>query len=88
MAALARHCGVSSVHFARRFTELLGQTPRRYLLEARLTAAAAELLADPGVAIKEVAERAGYGSVHAFTRAFAEVLGAPPATFRALEGRC
>jgi len=87
VADLARRCAVTSDHFARRFAGLLGQTPQRYLLEARLHAAATELLADPEAPVKQVAERAGYASVHAFTRAFARLLGAPPAAFRRMQGR-
>jgi AraC-like DNA-binding protein len=87
VANLARSCAVTGDHFTRRFTALLGQTPQRYLLETRLHAAAAELLADPEAPVKQVAERAGYASVHAFTRAFTRLLGAPPATFRRSQGR-
>ncbi|MCE5240110.1 AraC family transcriptional regulator [bacterium] len=87
VAAMARQCAVTADHFARRFRALLGRTPQRYLLEARLQAAATELLADPDLPVKQVAERSGYGSVHAFTRAFTRVLGVPPAAFRRMQGR-
>jgi AraC-like DNA-binding protein len=82
VADLARRCRLSPDHFTRCFTRLLEQSPQRFLLEVRLQAAATALLAGEGEPIKQVAERAGYASVHSFTRAFSRLFGVSPAVFR------
>ncbi|MCC7518969.1 MAG: helix-turn-helix domain-containing protein [Verrucomicrobiae bacterium] len=82
VAALAAASHVSVDHFSREFRRLLGQTPRRYLLEARLRAAAAALLGEPARPIKEIAETSGYATVHAFSAAFKNALGRSPAAYR------
>ena len=84
VAGLARECHLSTDHFSRRFQSALGMKPTRYLQEARLRSAAVDLLADPPVSIKEAAHRAGYATVHAFTRAFTRVFSASPAAYRAM----
>jgi len=82
VAELAESCEVCEDHFSRQFQRLLGQRPQRYLLEVRMNAAAGMLLDDPMHPIKSVAEQAGYATVHAFSRAFANVWGVPPAAYR------
>ena len=87
VAGLARRCRLSAGHFTCRFVSLFGQTPQRFLLDARMKAAAAALMADETLPIKQVADWAGYASVHAFTHAFTRVFRVPPAAFRRLQGR-
>ncbi|MBE7462346.1 MAG: helix-turn-helix domain-containing protein [Planctomycetes bacterium] len=82
VAKLAGECHLSPDHFARSFHALLGQPPREYLLGLRMRAAAQVLSDEPEVAIKHLAEQAGYATVHAFARAFRRVLGAPPGAYR------
>lgn len=82
VARMAAGCHVSADHFSRCFHRLLGQTPHRYLLEARIRSAAAMLLNEPGRPIKEIAEAAGYGTIHAFSAAFKKALGRSPAAYR------
>lgn len=88
VAELARRCGVTPDHFTRCFTRLLEQSPQQFLLEVRLQAAATALLAPEAEPIKQVAERAGYASVHSFTRAFSRLFGVSPAAFRRLQRHC
>ncbi|MBN1676392.1 MAG: helix-turn-helix transcriptional regulator [Kiritimatiellae bacterium] len=86
VAALAESSGLSVDHFARRFRATLRMTPQRYLKEARMRAVAAALLAQPVKPIKQIAETAGYATVHAFTRAFTREFGISPAAFRRAPG--
>lgn len=82
VVALARECHLSTDHFSRCFQSVLGMTPSRYLQETRLRDAAVDLLADPPVSIKEIATRARYATVHAFTRAFTKVFSISPGAYR------
>jgi len=79
---LAERCHLSRDHFSRCFTRVLGASPRQYLLETRIRMAAQKLVQSPPQPIKRIADKAGYGSVHAFTRAFTRVLGVSPAAYR------
>jgi AraC-like DNA-binding protein len=79
---LAQTLGVAGDTFTRHFIALLGRTPRQFLLETRLRAAALILATDPSSEIKQVAQAAGYESVHSFTRAFAKMTGMPPGELR------
>lgn len=77
---LARTAGMSRSRFASRFEALLGETPMRYLTQVRLTEAADRLARGGGVA--RAAEAAGYASEKAFSRAFKQWSGVPPAQYR------
>lgn len=85
VARMAATCHVSVDHFSRCFHRLLGQTPRRYLLKARMRAAAAALLGGPTRPIKEIADASGYATVHAFSAAFKKMLGRSPAAYRRVQ---
>ena len=79
MAELARRCHATPDHFCRRFTDAVGKPPQRFVLEFRMRTAATEILS--GSSIKQVAHRAGYATVHGFTRAFKNVFGQSPAAY-------
>ncbi|MCC5788363.1 MAG: helix-turn-helix domain-containing protein [Opitutales bacterium] len=61
-----------------------GQTPLALLKEERVRQAK-ELLCFGEIAIKEIADRVGFESVHHFSRIFREATGLPPATWRKRE---
>jgi AraC-like DNA-binding protein len=82
VAELARASGASRAALARRFTELVGQPPIRFLAEWRI-ALAADLLLEPGATIGSVAPRVGYGSPFALSAAFKRLRGVSPQEFRA-----
>lgn len=84
--AMAEACNLSVDYFTRCFHRAFRQTPMQYLLTARMRRAAAELMASPPVAIKQVAQRLGYSSVQTFSRAFRAAVGISPARFRAAPG--
>lgn len=77
---LAREAATSRSVLAERFTELVGESPMRYLAGWRIQLAK-QLLRD-GVNISEVSERIGYESEAAFNRAFKRTTGSPPASWR------
>ena len=78
---LAREVALSRSALAERFTALVGEPPMRYLMRWRLALAARTLRAGKE-AVSRVAERCGYESEAAFTRAFRKEFGVPPAAWR------
>ena len=78
---LATTAGASRTVFAKKFHELVGETPLQYVTRWRMQKAT-EDLAQADLPMIEVAERAGYGSEAAFSRVFKRVTGTPPATYR------
>jgi len=79
--ALAREVALSRSALAERFTELVGESPMQYLTHWRL-ALAAQVLRAGREPIARVAERSGYESEAAFSRAFKREFGSPPAAWR------
>jgi AraC family transcriptional regulator, alkane utilization regulator len=78
---LAREVALSRSALAERFAALVGEPPMRYLMRWRL-ALAVRTLRSGKEAISRVAERSGYESEAAFTRAFRKEFGVPPAAWR------
>jgi AraC family transcriptional regulator, alkane utilization regulator len=78
---LAREVALSRSALAERFAALVGEPPIQYLMRWRL-ALAAQTLRSEGDAIARVAERSGYESEAAFSRAFKREFGVPPAAWR------
>jgi AraC-like DNA-binding protein len=78
---LASVAGLSRSAFAARFTQLVGQTPQRYLAMWRLDLAA-DHLRGGGAKIGEIAAMVGYGSEAALTRAFKAQFGVTPGAYR------
>ena len=78
---LAREVALSRSALSERFSALVGESPMHYLTRWRL-ALAAQALRSGGEAIARVAERSGYESEAAFTRAFKREFGVPPAAWR------
>ena len=81
VSRLAAQCRMTADHFTRRFREALDQTPQEYLARVRMRAAASALTGEPRLPIKEVAARAGYSSVHAFSRIFSKTFGVAPGAY-------
>ena len=78
---LAGKVALSRSALAERFAALVGEPPIQYLMRWRL-ALAAQTLRASGDAITRVAERSGYESEAAFSRAFKREFGMPPAAWR------
>jgi AraC-like DNA-binding protein len=78
---LARECNLSRSAFAARFVDRVGKPPATYLAHVRLDAAT-RLLRDTFLPVAHVAENVGYTSEAAFSRAFKNRYGMPPARWR------
>lgn len=78
---LARETGVCRSVFAEKFTQLVGESPMRYLAAWRMQVAA-RMLRDDQHAVAQTAFAVGYESEAAFSRAFKREFGAPPASWR------
>lgn len=83
---LARGVALSRSALAERFASRVGEPPMQYLKRWRLALAAQSLRAG-GEAIARVAQRSGYESDAAFSRAFKSEFGVSPAAWRTAAGR-
>ena len=80
-ATLAAGAGVSERHLTRLFLKDLGQTPGRFVRQAR-TEAAAHLLASTTLPMAGVAARCGFGTAETLRQAFVDRYGIPPSRYR------
>jgi AraC-like DNA-binding protein len=81
VAELATRVASSRTVLVDRFRELLGQPPIRYLTGWRMDLASG-LLRTTSLSVAQVAERVGYESEPAFSRAFKRTFGRSPAHWR------
>jgi AraC-like DNA-binding protein len=77
VASLAAEVAVSRAALARRFTDLVGESPMALLTGWRLTLAA-DLLLEPDATVGAVARRVGYSSPFTFSTAFKRHYGTSP----------
>lgn len=78
---LARASGASEPHLIRLFRTHLGETPARYLWRTR-TERGAQLLAETGLTISEIAERSGFQTPFHFSRLIKQQYGLAPKMLR------
>lgn len=78
---LARQVGASRSVLAERFPHFVGMAPMQYLAQWRMQLAAHHLT-DGDAGMAEIAERVGYGSEAAFSRAYKRLVGVAPAAWR------
>ena len=81
LAKLAEIACFSPYHFHRIYRSVTGETVADTIRRERLHRAAGDLVRGQGTIVR-IARTAGYGSVAAFTRAFAADYGIPPAQYR------
>lgn len=79
--ALAKLCNLSVSEFSRVFRDECGVTFEHYLLEYRI-AMAREMLAEPNLAIAQVAYAAGFNDPSYFCRAFRRLAGVTPSSYQ------
>jgi len=82
---LAKRAGISRSSLASRFHQLVGQTPMQYLTMWRMQQAR-QLLSGSSLATGEIAERVGYQSEAAFSKAFKKNVGTGPGAYRRERG--
>lgn len=81
VASLANAVGMSRSAFAARFKELVGESPMQYITRWRMNVALG-WLREQDVSLGELADRLGYRSEAAFSRAFKRFIGVSPGAAR------
>ena len=78
---LAAEVALSRSAFSARFRQVVGESPKRYIIRTRLAHAAA-LLHQTDASLAEIAFRIGYGTEFSFAKAFKRSFGIAPGTYR------
>jgi AraC-like DNA-binding protein len=81
LPAIAKHVHLSPFHFHRRFTELLGITPKHFLYDCQI-ARAKELLLESTEELEKVAKLCGFAHQSHFTSRFKQATGLTPTRWR------
>ena len=79
LSTLGRAVGMSTFHFARCFSAIMGHSPHQYLLRVRLFNAAR--LLRQGAAVTETATKSGFSNLSHFSRTFHRRFGVSPAKY-------
>jgi AraC family transcriptional regulator len=82
LVVLADVSGMNLYYFARLFTESMGVSPHRYVLEQRIQRAK-QLLQVPKTTVFEAAMRTGFSDQAHFTKVFRRIVGVTPTKYRA-----
>ena len=83
LQSVARTVHLSPFHFHRRFTELLGITPKHYLFDCQI-AEAKRKLATREMDLRQIAEHCGFAHQSHFTSRFRQGTGLTPTRWRRL----
>lgn len=78
---LAQSAGMSQSYFRKRFAQVYGVPPVRYILLLRI-AQGRKLLAETRMPVAAVAEACGFSDVYYFSRVFAKYTGFSPTAYR------
>ncbi len=78
---VAGYLGYSDVYFCKLFKQNFDKNFIGYLNEFRI-GKAKQLLADPGINIKDISSEAGYRDANYFTRVFKRMVGVTPSEYR------
>jgi AraC family transcriptional regulator len=82
LESLAAIAHFSPFHFHRLFSAWMGETLGGYLRRRRCEIAATRLVAQPGLAVLQIALGVGFGSAEAFNHAFSARFGCSPTSWR------
>ncbi|OAS17664.1 AraC family transcriptional regulator [Paenibacillus oryzisoli] len=77
---LAESCGYHHIYFSQLFKEVMGLSPKPYMIHKRMQLAKKLLLKE--VKVEVVAIQLGYTSIHYFSRHFKSMTGMSPSSFR------
>lgn len=83
---MAKKAGLSMPQFNRRFRDLTGTSPARYLIQRRVDRARL-LLRETPMGLQEIAGALGYRDIYYFHRQFRAETGRTPSAFRKNPGR-
>ncbi|MFF0723351.1 GlxA family transcriptional regulator [Streptomyces sp. NPDC004134] len=81
LEALARHAGVSTRTFSRRFVDDTGYTPMQWIMRARIDVAR-ELLERSEQSVEQIADTVGLGTGANLRLHFQQILGTTPSEYR------
>jgi len=81
LAEISQQVRLSPFHFHRRFTELLGMTPKQYMLACQIHQAKTELLAGRKT-LAQIARDCGFAHQSHFTSRFKQAAGLTPTRWR------
>jgi AraC-like DNA-binding protein len=79
--SLAKEVALSRSAFSERFTQYVGQPPMQYLMNWRMQLASTHLVSGSD-SVAVIANRVGYESEAAFSRAFKKSVGVSPGEWR------
>lgn len=82
VAELAEAAGLSESWFAHAFKNTTGQSPHRWQIQQRISAATALMQTNPALPLAEIAAATGFSDQAHFTRAFRAQNGLPPGAWR------
>jgi AraC-like DNA-binding protein len=77
---MSRRAALSPAYFCKAFKEYTGRSPHNYLTGVRIEKAR-QLLCDAELNCSEVADRVGYPTVAAFSKAFKQTIGVSPSNW-------
>jgi YesN/AraC family two-component response regulator len=81
LRAVAHEVGLGYFTLSRRFTQAMGITFRRYLLQFRITKAQ-DLLARSNRTVTDISQMVGFSDLPRFDKAFRELVGTSPSAYR------
>jgi len=78
---IARHTSYSEYYISHLFSEKMGMTIKKYIMQKKIRHAAG-LLQDSNISVTEAAEAVGFASAHSFRLAFKRCMGCSPTEHR------
>jgi AraC family transcriptional regulator len=87
LSAIAGIAHYSPFHFQKLFKEIIGISPKQYIIKLRLETALHQMIIHPQKSIKEISIDCGYSSPAVFTRAINNYFGLPPFVIRRLTAK-
>lgn len=81
IADVSSYCGLSHVQLTNRFTQAVGVSPIKYLINARIQKAR-RLLCETNISVAQIAAMCGYENQFYFSKRFRMIMGLSPQQYR------